>query len=152
MKDSEVCSCFSFSRTFDCSCCFSLQIPISPWRGFKKNIYFMYMSTLGVQMVVSHHVVVGNWTPSIWPEDLLIYLLFYVKYTVTVFRHTRRGRQISLRMVEQSALLTTEPSCQPLKTVLFWIIVLIQKYWQSNVFSFICLRSEEHTSELQSQR
>ena len=57
-----------------------------------------------------------------------------IKHTVTVFRHTRRGRQISLRMVvshhvhvcgfwdlnsgpseEQSVLLPAEPSLQPNK-------------------------------------
>jgi hypothetical protein len=30
---------------------------------------------------------------------LKIYLFIICKYTVAVFRHTRRGRQISLRMV-----------------------------------------------------
>ena len=30
---------------------------------------------------------------------LKIYLLIICKYTVAVFRHTRRGRQISLRIV-----------------------------------------------------
>jgi hypothetical protein len=50
--------------------------------------------------------------------------LFYVyKYTVAVFRHTRRGRQIPLQMVvshhvvagncTQDLLLTTEPFLQP---------------------------------------
>jgi hypothetical protein len=32
-------------------------------------------------------------------RDLFIYLFILCKYTVDVFRHTRRGRQISLRMV-----------------------------------------------------
>jgi hypothetical protein len=58
-------------------------------------------------------------------KDLFIVLC---KYTIAVFRHTRRGHQISLEMVvshhvvagilnsgpleEQSVLLTTEPSLQ----------------------------------------
>jgi hypothetical protein len=54
-----------------------------------------------------------------------IYLFIICKYTVAVFRHTRRGSQISSSMVvshmwllnsqpseEQSVLLTTEPSLQ----------------------------------------
>ena len=65
--------------------------------------------TIAVQMVVSFHVVVGNWilgpllqsapltqTCSLRPKDLFIIIY---KYTVAVFRHTRRGRQISLRVV-----------------------------------------------------
>jgi hypothetical protein len=40
---------------------------------------------------------------SVWDVLLLFFLRFYLfiicKYTVAVFRHTRRGRQISLRMV-----------------------------------------------------
>jgi hypothetical protein len=66
-------------------------------------------------------------------KDLFIYLFIYLfhvcKYTVAVFRHTRRGHQIPLQMVvshpcgcwelnsgpleEQPVLLTTEPSLQP---------------------------------------
>jgi hypothetical protein len=58
-----------------------------------------------------------------------IYLFIIYKYTVAVFRHTRRGHLISLQMVmshqcscwdlnsgpseEQSVLLTAEPSLQP---------------------------------------
>jgi hypothetical protein len=50
-------------------------------------------------MIVSHHVVAGNWTQnlcSLWPKDLFIIIC---KYTLAVFRHTRRGHQISLRRV-----------------------------------------------------
>jgi hypothetical protein len=64
------------------------------------------------------------------PDQYLDHNLFFLKdlfimiykYTVTVFRHTRRGSQILLRMVvsqnsgpseEQSVLLTAEPSLQP---------------------------------------
>ena len=46
------------------------------------------MYTVAVQMVVSHHVVAGNWTQdlcSLWAEDLFIIIC---KYTVAVFRHT----------------------------------------------------------------
>ena len=63
---------------------------------------------------------------------LKIYLFIRWKYTVAVFRHPRRGRQISLRSEppcgcwdlnsgpseEQSVLLTTEPSLQPDQTSL----------------------------------
>jgi hypothetical protein len=61
-----------------------------------------------------------------------IYLFIYCKYTVAVFRHIRRGYQISLQMVvshtcdvcgcwdlksgpleEKSVLITAEPSLQP---------------------------------------
>jgi hypothetical protein len=60
---------------------------------------------------------------------LFIYLLIICKYTVAVFRHSRRGSQISLRMVvshhvvagiwtldlrkSSRVLLPTEPSHQP---------------------------------------
>jgi hypothetical protein len=59
-------------------------------------------------------------------EEIECYI--YYKYTVSVFRHTRRGHQISLQMVvshhvvagnwtqdleEQSVLLTAESSLQP---------------------------------------
>jgi hypothetical protein len=68
-------------------------------------------------MVVSLHVIVGNWilgpllapvgptcssqlcslSPcSLWAKDLFIIIH---KYTVAVFRRTRRGRQISLQVV-----------------------------------------------------
>ncbi len=67
-------------------------------------------------------------------HDMLVHcskicLFIICKYTVAVFRHPTRGRQISLWMVvshhviagnlnsetsqEQSVLLTTEPSLQP---------------------------------------
>ena len=50
-------------------------------------------------MVVSHHVVAGNWAQdlcSLWPKDL--FTIIY-KYTVVVFRHTRKECQIWLRVV-----------------------------------------------------
>jgi hypothetical protein len=37
--------------------------------------------------------------PFFFFKDLFIYLFIICKYTVVVFRHTRRRRQISLRMV-----------------------------------------------------
>jgi hypothetical protein len=83
-------------------------------------------SQISLRMAVSHHVVAGNWTPDLrkssleeqlsalthWAispalrallfffffKDLFIYL-FICKYTVAVFRHSRRGNQISLWMV-----------------------------------------------------
>jgi hypothetical protein len=70
--------------------------------SFFLKIYssiFMYEYTVAVQMVVSHHVVAGNWTQNFsWlrPQDSFIIIC---KYTVAVFRHTRRGSQISLGMV-----------------------------------------------------
>jgi hypothetical protein len=64
---------------------------------------------------------------------LKIYLFIICKYTVAVFRHSRRGSQISLQMVvshhvvagiwtlelwkSSQVLLPTEPSHQPLETV-----------------------------------
>jgi hypothetical protein len=69
----------------------------------------------------------------------LIYLFIICKYTVAVFRHTRRGRQILLRMVvshhvvagtwtldlwkSSQVLLPTEPSHQP---PLAWFLKLLQ--------------------------
>jgi hypothetical protein len=50
-------------------------------------------------MVVSHDLVAGNLNSGpclLRPKDLFIIM---TKYTVAVFRHTRRGRQISLWMV-----------------------------------------------------
>jgi hypothetical protein len=58
-------------------------------------------------------------------EVFFFNLLIICKYTVTVFRHSRRGSQISLRMVvshhvvagiwkSSRVLLPTEPSHQPL--------------------------------------
>jgi hypothetical protein len=64
-----------------------------------------------------------------------MYLFNVYEYTVAVFRHTRRGRQISLQMVvshhvvtgnwtqdlwksTQPVLLTAEPSLQPLQRIL----------------------------------
>jgi hypothetical protein len=80
-------------------------------------LFYVYEYTVDVQMVVSLHVVVGNWilgpllTPvnpahcgqphslspySIWLKDLFIIIC---KYTAAIFWHTRRGRQISLWVV-----------------------------------------------------
>ena len=58
-----------------------------------------------------------------------IYLFYVCKYSVDVFRHTRRKHQILLQMVvswelnsgpleEQSVILTAEPSLQPTKSPL----------------------------------
>ena len=75
---------------------------------FKRFVYlfiFMYIEyTVTVQKVVSHHVVAENWTQdlcslrpiSLEPKDLFIIIC---KYTVAVFRHTRRRHQIPLQMV-----------------------------------------------------
>ena len=78
---------------------------------FFKKIYFIYEYTVTVfshtrrqhqiplQMVVSHHVVAGNWTQdlcSLRPKDLFIVI---TSYTVAVFRCTRRGLQISFWVV-----------------------------------------------------
>jgi hypothetical protein len=77
--------------------------PVKGYRQFKGIIYLLFF--------------------------LKIYLFIICKYTVAVLRYSRRGHQISLRMVceppcgcwdlnlgpsgEQSMLLTTEPSRQP---------------------------------------
>ena len=78
------------------------------YSDFLKKIYLFYvcMSTLlAVLMVVSYHVVAGNLNsgPLFAPVSpahysLRMYLIIS-KYTVAVFRHTRRERQISLLMV-----------------------------------------------------
>jgi hypothetical protein len=66
------------------------------------------MSTYkALQMVVSFHVIVGNWilgpllslvnpARSLQPKDLFIIIN---KYIVAVFRHTRKGHWISLQVV-----------------------------------------------------
>jgi hypothetical protein len=80
------------------------------------------MGYLCVQMCASLHLYVSF-------LFFKIYLFIICKYTVAVFRHTRRGRQISLRMVvshyvvagiwtpdlwkSSRVLLPTEPSHQP---------------------------------------
>jgi hypothetical protein len=67
---------------------------------FFLKIYLFYVCeyTVAAQMVVSLHVVVElNSGPLLaLAPDLFIIIN---KYTVAVFRHTRRGRQISLQMV-----------------------------------------------------
>jgi hypothetical protein len=40
-----------------------------------------------------------RWLCVNWSQDLCLLRIYYCKYTVAVFRHTRRGRQISLWMV-----------------------------------------------------
>jgi hypothetical protein len=55
----------------------------------------VYEYTVAILMVVSHHVVAGNFefrtsACSNWPTH---------SSSVAVFRHTRRGHQISLQMV-----------------------------------------------------
>ena len=77
-------------------------------------LFYVYEYTVTVLMVVSRHAVAENfiqdlcslqprslrpcslWPCSLWPKDLFI---IKCKYTVAVFRHTRRGHQISLWMV-----------------------------------------------------
>jgi hypothetical protein len=76
----------------------------------KTYLFYVCEYTIAVQMVVSLHVVVGNWifrtsvrfgqlyllSPwLLWPKDLFI----IYKYTVADFRCTRRGHQISLWVV-----------------------------------------------------
>jgi hypothetical protein len=61
---------------------------------------YVYMYTVAVQMVVSHHVVAGNWIQdlcSLQPCFLQPKALFIIicKYTVAIFRYTGRGHQIS---------------------------------------------------------
>jgi hypothetical protein len=60
---------------------------------------------LELQTVMRSHEHIGELRPGpvqgepvLFFFNLLIYLL-YVKYTVAVFRHSRRGHQISLRVV-----------------------------------------------------
>jgi hypothetical protein len=64
-----------------------------------------------------------------------IYLFHVCKYTVAIFRHTRRGHQIPITdgcetpysswdlnsgpLEEESVLLTTEPSLQPSSNILY---------------------------------
>jgi hypothetical protein len=48
---------------------------------------------------VSHHVVAGNLTQDFCSLQLKDLFIIIRKYTVAVFRHTRRGHQISLQMV-----------------------------------------------------
>jgi hypothetical protein len=110
---------------------------------------------ISARVVVSHHVVAGIWTQNLRKSSLrsyplshltsplcvlfffsfffiylFIYLFIIYKYTVAVFRCTRRGHQISLQMVvshhvvagiwtsdlrkSSRVLLPTEPSHQPL--------------------------------------
>ena len=70
---------------------------------FKIYLFYVYKYTVAVQMVVSHNVVAGNQTQDLcllWPRSLGPKDLFIIcKYTVVIFRHSRRGRQISLQMV-----------------------------------------------------
>ena len=75
---------------------------------FFKNIYLFlfYVYEYTVQIVVSLHVVVGNWifrisARSSQPHSLRSRDLFIIisKYTVAVFRRTRKGHQISLQVV-----------------------------------------------------
>jgi hypothetical protein len=75
------------------------------WYFLKRFIYLFYVCeyTVAVQMVVSLHVVVGNWIfriPARSGQLRLLqpkYLFIISKYGVAGFRHTRRGRQISLQ-------------------------------------------------------
>jgi hypothetical protein len=51
------------------------------------------MWLLGIELRTSAR---PGWPHSLWPKDLFIIIY---KYTVAVFRHIRRGCQISLLMV-----------------------------------------------------
>jgi hypothetical protein len=107
----------------------------------------LWVYTVAVQMVVSLHVDVGNWIFRISAQSGQLHCLspcllppkdvFIIthKYTVAIFRCTRRGRQISFTggceppcscwdlnsgpSQEQSVLLPAEPSRQPLKYLIF---------------------------------
>jgi hypothetical protein len=83
------------------------------WKTPFKKMYLFYKCeyTVAVQMVVSLHVVVGNWIfrtsartgwpRSLWPTLIPKAQRFIIihKYTVADFRHPRGGHQISLWMV-----------------------------------------------------
>jgi hypothetical protein len=69
-------------------------------------LFDVYEYTVAILMLVSHHVVAGNLNSGlllalVGPAHscLKIYLFIISKYTAAVFRHSRRGHQISLRMV-----------------------------------------------------
>ena len=79
-----------------------------------------------------YHVHFTNMKPESFLKN--IYLFYVCEYTVAVFMHTRGGHQIPITdgceppcgywelnsgpLEEQSVLLTTEPSLQPLKQIL----------------------------------
>jgi hypothetical protein len=66
--------------------------------------FYVYEYTVAVQIAVSYHMVVGNWTQDLSsfqprllrPKDLFIIIC---KSNLAVFKCTRRGHQISLWMV-----------------------------------------------------
>jgi hypothetical protein len=102
------------------------------WFCFLKIylLFYVYEYTVAIQMVVSHHVVAGNWTQdlcSIRPKDLFIVIC---KYTVAVFRHTRRGCQISLQMVVSHHVLGFELRTfrRAVSTLNCWAISLAPSY------------------------
>jgi len=116
---------------------------------------------LAIALMLSHHVSVGLEPNCIFKisfvsvsaESYDLYVgiscvsfclcIYVYEYTVTVFRHTRRGHWIPLQMVvshcvvgwelnsrplkEQSVLLTTEPSLQPLMCILNFSIAISTK-------------------------
>jgi hypothetical protein len=66
------------------------------------DLFYVYEYTVAVLMVVNHHVVVGNWTRpllALAPLPPVQRFIIICNYAVAVFRHTRRGHQISLQMV-----------------------------------------------------
>jgi hypothetical protein len=84
---------------------------------------------------------------------LKIYLFIICKYTATVFRHTRRGHPIrdgceppcgcwelnSGPSEEQSVLLTTEPSLQPLCPFFWrWVEKCSELGWWKRAFVALC--------------
>jgi hypothetical protein len=108
---------------------FTLPMLIYHKNLFKKfYLFYVYDYTVALQIFVSHHVVAGNWTQDLCFLRPCYLFIIKCKYTVAVFRHTRRG-QSDLIMdgrelpcgcwdlnsgpsEEQSMLLTTEPSLQ----------------------------------------
>jgi hypothetical protein len=86
-----------YCRGLECHLCFLPCLVRSAHRPSRKKTFFVYEYTVAVEMVVSLHVVARSGQPrSLRPKDLFIIIH---KYTVAVFTHTRRGRQISLRVV-----------------------------------------------------
>jgi len=104
--------------------------------------------------------------PSLQPHTIFFLRFIYFnvcEYTVTLFRHTRRGHQFSLQMVvsyhvvagisgpleEQTVLLTSEPSLQPLDSwflmtsilVLSWVIVYQDRFF------FFALMGEQNAGD-----
>ena len=123
------------------------KMAIKHWEGQKYNKYSLW----GWISELDYCVLDPSIAPSPFQYELFflkIYLFNVCEYTVALFRHTRKGHQISLQMrsvshhvvagnwtqglwkSNQPVLLTTEPSHQPLKMRfycfdLFWLVSLI---------------------------